>query len=260
MLTLPPSGKAKFMNGTHTIWSMHGRASDALEVYLCGAVDFASFLELQERLVYEVSDREDTLGRLLICEHPPIVTIGREGSHDHLLAPRAEFTSRQMEIRWLNRGGGAIVHQPGQVAFYPIIPLERLGLSVVEYRDHLELAVCRMAREFRVPAFRHPEEAGVFGRGGQFAFTGAAVKYGVSYHGLFVNVAPALDLTRMVRSNRSGCRLTSLAAERVQPISMHAVRESLMRHLAELLGYQRQHLYTGHPLLVRTKRRVYVST
>ena len=107
-------------------WSPRARRSDSLEVYLLGRVDFASAVELQERWVYEISGRRDRQGALFLCEHPPVVTIGRKGSRSQLLTDEQDLRSRLMDVHWLNRGGGALVHSPGQLAAYPIVPLDRL--------------------------------------------------------------------------------------------------------------------------------------
>ncbi len=64
-------------------------------------------LALQQRLVYEAGGRQDATITLLVCEHPPIITIGRGGSRAQLRASAAELASRQIEVRWVNRGGGA---------------------------------------------------------------------------------------------------------------------------------------------------------
>jgi lipoyl(octanoyl) transferase len=230
----------------------------SLEVYLLGLVDFESALFLQERLVCEIAGRNDAQGALLICEHPPIVTIGREGSGAHIRAEPRELVARQIDVRWLNRGGGCLVHAPGQLAIYPIVPLDRLALGTAEYRNRLEESVVDACREVHVSAFRLPGQPGVWCRLGQFAFVGAAVRSWVSYHGMFVNVAPSLEALRLVRSASSGDRVTTLAAQRSQPVSMHAVRSAMVHSLASGLGYERYHLYTGHPLLRRTKRKIYV--
>ena len=235
------------------------RVSDSLEVHLLGLVDFESVLFLQERLVYEISGRNDRQGGLLLCEHPPMVTIGREGSRGHIRVDSRELTSRQMTVRWLNRGGGCLVHAPGQLAVYPILPLDRLELGLTDYRRRLEDAIRDVSRELHVPTWTRDEEPGVWCRLGQLAQIGVAVKSWTSYHGAYVNVAPSLDLMRLVQSNRSGEPVTSLAAQRGRATAMHSVREGLVRHLVRRLGYERFHLYTGHPLLRRTTRKVYVG-
>lgn len=232
-------------------------ASDALEVRLLGLVDFDSALQLQERLVYELSGRDDTRGLLLICEHPPIVTIGREGSRDQLACDPDELAKGRLQVRWLNRGGGCVVHGPGQLAAYPVLPLQRLGLGLAEYRRRLEEAVVNTCADLRVPVAPTCGAPVVSCRCGQFATLGIAVKSWIAYHGLFLNVSPDLGLLRMARWTDCGAPVTSLAAQRCRPTSMHSVRSSLVRHLISSLGYERYHVYTGHPLLRPKRIRVY---
>lgn len=233
------------------------RSPGTLEVRLLGTVDFDAAVLLQKYLHFEISDRNDSHGVVLLCEHPPIITVGREGSRADILADPRELAARQLEFRWLNRGGGCLVHGPGQLAVYPILPLDRLQCGLGDFRARLEQAVLGCCRELRVPAWRYGDRPGVGCRSGQFAFVGATVNSWVSYNGLFINVAPRMDLMRLVRSAPEGSRVTSLAAQRLKPTSMHAVRESLVRDLAVQFGYDDWHVHTGHPLLKRERRRVH---
>lgn len=238
------------MNASATIRFPSREAS--LEVYLLGLVDFDACLHLQERLVAEVAERNDGHAALLVCEHPSLITIGREGSQAQILCEPRELVARQIEVRWLNRGGGAIVHVPGQLAAYPIFPLASRGVGMVSYRERLERAVMDVCHELLVSTTRTEDRAGVWGRHGQVAQVGVAIRSGVTSHGLFLNVSPRMDALRLVES--IGGRQSSLAAERTRVTSMHSVRESLVRNLAARLEYDRYHLYTGHPLLKRTRR------
>lgn len=245
------------MSASSPTWSALSDTSDALEVRLLGTVDFESALQLQERMVYELSGRNDTRGQLLICEHPPIITIGREGSRDQLACDPVDLARQRLQVRWLNRGGGCLVHGPGQLAAYPVLPLRRLGLGLAEYRRRLEDAVMATCDDLRVAASHACGAPGVSCRCGRFAALGVAVKSWIAYHGLFLNVSPDLRLLRMARWTDCGEPVTSLAAQRGRPTSMHSVRSRLVGHLVTALGYERYHVYTGHPLLHRKKIRVY---
>lgn len=236
-----------------TFWSPAGRESASLEVHLLGLVDFDAALFLQERAVFDLIGRDDTQGRLFVCEHPPLISIGREGSRTHLRAEPAELRSRQIDVRWLNRGGGCVVHAPGQLAVYPVIPLARLGLGLDEYRRRLEECVLDVCRELRIPAERRAEP-GVYCRTGQVAQLAVAVKSWIAYQGIFVNVRPDMALQRLADPPLRGSPLSSLEAQRQRPVLMREARESLVRNLASRLEYADYHLYTGHPLLVRTRR------
>lgn len=230
----------------------------SLDVYLLGLVDFESCLWLQERLADEIAGRRDRCGALLVCEHPPLVTMGREASYAHLACEPGEFVVRNMDVRWLNRGGGAIVHGPGQLAAYPILPADRLGFGLTELRARLELSLLDICRELHVSAWREATEPGVWCRCGRLAALGVAVRSGVTHHGLFVNVSPSMDLQRMV-TLPSGARVSSLTAQRQRPTSMHSVRESLIRNLSARFGYESFHVYTGHPSLQRTRQVVAIA-
>ncbi len=123
-----------------------------------------------------------------------------------------------------------------------------------EYRAHLLGSVLDVCRELNLPAWPVEKTAGVAGRGGQFAFIGAAVKRWVAYQGLFLNVHPLLRMQRIVSPGPNGQRPTSLEAVRGRQTPMSTVRESLIRNLTGRLGYAEYQIFTGHPLLKRTRR------
>jgi lipoyl(octanoyl) transferase len=214
-----------------------------------GQVAWADCLALQRRLVYEAG--EGPAGPvLLICEHPPLVTIGRGGSRGHLRLTDAELADRGLEVQRVARGGGCILHLPGQLAIYPIVSLEDHGLSVGAFVGGLQLAIQETLIELRYPALVRPGTAGIWGRTGQLAALGVAVRQGVAYHGAFLNVSPELRLFRYVQTDpRDPAPMSSLLAERSRPARMSAVRAELIPRLATALGCSRYHLYTGHPLL-----------
>src|SRR3984957_11678561 len=82
----------------------HGRAA-VLQAYLLGTVDFEAALVLQKRLVYDISGNRSQAA-LILCEHPPCITVGRQGSRAHILYEPEELHQRRWPIRWVNRGGG----------------------------------------------------------------------------------------------------------------------------------------------------------
>src|SRR5438105_2064981 len=95
-------------------------ADPALQVYLLGLVEFEAALTLQHRLVYEVSGQRSSAA-IILCEHPPMVTVGRRGSGRHLDCGPIDMRNRGWPVRWVNRGNGCLVHQPGQLAIYPLL-------------------------------------------------------------------------------------------------------------------------------------------
>ncbi len=248
----------------------------ALEAFLLGQVDFDVALSLQQRLVEESRRRDDGQVVLLLCEHPPLITVGRGGSPAEVAMQSSLVRNRQIEVRWVNRGGGCLMHSPGQLAIYPIVPLGWHGLSVGEFLRRLQTGIIEALDDLNVPShakgteevsLRSPSIAdnaaakpapsasrlGVWGRTGQLAALGIAVRHWTTYYGAYLNVSPPLGLFRLVRSDPSAAApMSCLVAERCGPVRMTGVRSALVCRLAERFGCDRYHLYTGHPLLRRT--------
>jgi lipoyl(octanoyl) transferase len=222
-----------------------------LQAYLLGLVDFEAALLLQRYLVYQVSgDRQ--AAALLLCEHPPLITVGRQGSRAHILCEPEELRSRGWQVRWVNRGGGCLLHQPGQLAVYPILPLNRLGLGVQTYLDRLQEVLLAVLADFSVRCETRPGQPGVWVNSRLIAGVGVAVRDWVSYYGAVLNVNPDLALFRRVRCG-GGAEppMTSLERERRGPPRPSLVRERLLEHFAARFHFERTSLFFNHPTLPR---------
>lgn len=230
--------------------------SPAVETFLLGRIEFGRCLKLQRRLVGEIGGRDDGQIGLLLCEHPTVITIGRGGSPGEIATDSWLLRSRQIEVRWVNRGGGCLLHCGGQLAIYPIVPLRWHGFSVGEHLERLQAGIVETLDELGVRGHTPPGQYGVWGRTGQLAAVGLAVRNWVTYYGAYLNVCPAMGLFRLVESDPAGqTRMSCLVAERRGRVTMTTVRAALVRHLAEAFGCTRYHLYTGHPLLRDDSRR-----
>lgn len=224
----------------------------AVQVYLLGTVDFASTLALQQRLVFEASGSRDGQMTLLLCEHPPLLSIGRQGSRTDVRIESHELAQRNIETRWVNRGGGAILHQAGQLAVYPIVPLEDYRLSVGEFQTKFLSALRAALVELGVAVQNTSGGSGVWGRTGLLAASGLAVKNSVSYFGAYLNVEPCSPLSRWVLSDLPHAEpMSSLAVERRHRTRMTTVREAVIRHVCDPFTQGRYHIHSRHPWLVR---------
>jgi len=226
--------------------------SPAVETHLLGRISLPRCLELQQRLIGQLGRRDDGQIALLLCEHQQVITIGRGGSPADIATESRPVRSRQIEVHWVNRGGGCMVHCPGQLAIYPLVPLRWHGFSVGEYLERLQAGIIETLDDLNIHANLRPGQAGIWGRSGQLAATGIAVRNWVSYYGVYLNVCPPMGLFKLVETDtiRHG-RMSCLLAERRGPVRMASVRSVLVRHLAEAFGCQRYHLHSGHPLLPR---------
>jgi lipoyl(octanoyl) transferase len=223
--------------------------SPAVETFLLGTLPYLRCLEFQQRLVRQVAERDDGQIVVLLCEHPDVITIGRGGRPSQVSGGKRLLESRQIETHWTNRGGGCLIHCPGQLAIYPILPLRWHDFSVGEYVHRFQAALAETLTELGVQIQTSAGRYGVWGRTGQIAAMGVAVRDWITWQGAYLNVSPALGLFRMVETDPGHGPMSSIAAERCGVVRMATVRALLVRHLTEAFGCDRYHLYTGHPWL-----------
>jgi lipoyl(octanoyl) transferase len=223
----------------------------ALRAYLLGQVDFEKSLALQRALVFQTSGERDTR-TLVLCEHAPLITMGRHGSPAHVRCDADELRTRRWRVRWVNRGGGCLLHLPGQLAVYPILALDRHGLGLAAYLERLHRVLVAVLDDFSVRAGTRPGEPGVWVSSRLVAGVGVAVRDWVAYFGAFLNIDPDLAPFRLVRSGGpSDGPMTSLVRERRGPLRSALVRERLLEHFAAAFGCVRTSLFFGHPLVGR---------
>jgi lipoyl(octanoyl) transferase len=135
--------------------------------------------------------------RLLLVEHPAVLTLGRHADASHVRVPESELSARSIELIRIERGGDVTYHGPGQLVAYPIVALARRGLLVRPFVRALEAAMADTCAAFGVAAGRrdgHPgcwvEPDGLSPR--KIGALGIRVERGVSYHGIALNIAPDL--------------------------------------------------------------------
>jgi lipoyl(octanoyl) transferase len=228
------------------------KATDSLlQVYLLGCLDFQAALSLQRRLAYEVAGNRSTAA-VLVCEHPLMVTIGREGSWGHLRSGPQELRARGWPVRWVNRGGGCWLQVPGQLAFYPILPLDRLGLSVQDHLQHIQATVIDLLDDFSIRAEMQEGSADIRVGARSIAGLGVAVRDWVSYFGAALNLNPDLELFRDLFTAEAPSGLaTSLERERHGPLRPALVRERLLEHFAARFHFDQTRVFFDYPSLKR---------
>jgi len=217
-----------------------------LHAYLLGQVDYEEGLRLQRLLVEEVRRRRDHAA-LVVCEHPPYISVGRHGSHAHILINDEALEHRRWRVRWVNRGGGCFLHVPGQLAISPILPLDRLDLGIQAFLDRLHQALVAVLDDFTVLATTRPGRAGVWVGGRMIAGVGVAVRDWVSWHGAVLNVCPDLQPFRHVRPGAGEEPMTSLSRERHGTPRVAHVRQSIVEHIRERFGLASPSIFFGHP-------------
>lgn len=194
------------------------RQRDPISAVWLGRVPYREAWELQRRLAAARAD--GTIGdRLLLLEHPAVLTLGKHADEAHVLASTDELARRGIEVLRVERGGEVTYHGPGQLVAYPILALSRRGLLVRPLVRALEAAMVATCAAAGIVASRregHPgcwsDPDGAAPR--KIGALGLRVERGVSFHGIALNVDPDLDDFELIDPcGMPGVTSTSIARE-----------------------------------------------
>ena len=181
-----------------------------LDVIQAGVVPYAEALDWQRQLAEDRIAGRLAHDVLLLLEHPPVLTLGRNSHEAHVLEQHG------IDVFEVERGGDVTFHGPGQLVGYPIIDLKAYKQDLHWYLRTLEQAVIDALARLDIPADRNPGLTGVWTRGGgrKIASIGIHVKQWVTWHGFALNVTT--DLThfeRIVPCGIQGVEMTSVERE-----------------------------------------------
>ena len=137
-----------------------------------GRLDYATALALQEQ-VCALRQQERIGDVLLLVEHPPVLTLGRNAQPQHVVASRELLARRGIPVFATNRGGDVTYHGPGLLVGYPILNLRRCTppIGVVEYLRKLEEVLIHACADYGVLSQRAVGRAGVWTMPGQSVLT-----------------------------------------------------------------------------------------
>jgi lipoate-protein ligase B len=192
---------------------------------------------------------------VLFCEHPVSLTVGRSGSRAHIRFSDAQLRHNRISVRWVSRGGPCVLHGPGQLAVYPIVPLEQVGWSAGEYLRRFQSALVGAFAHVGIRGETRPHSFGIRGRSGLLAAMGVAVRRWITCHGAFVNVNPQMQRYGFVESDPAAAAdgekttMGCLVAERRTGVRPASVRSALVQSMSAAFESPQYHLFTGHPWL-----------
>ena len=207
-----------------------------------GLVGYAEAYALQKRIV--AARKTEAIGDvLLLCEHPHVITQGRNGKREHLLASEHVLRQKGMEYYETSRGGDITYHGPGQIVGYPILNLGAIRRDVVWYVRTLEEAMIQATAEFGIKAERVAGKTGIWVRIGnteeKLAAIGVHISRWVTSHGFAYNVSTDLrNFDLIVPCGIAECRVTSLEKLLGRSVEEKEVSPRIAKHLGELLGLE----------------------
>ena len=205
-----------------------------------GLISWADAYALQERLVAarKAGAIDDVF---LLCEHPHVITLGRNANRANLLASEHVLRQKGVELHATNRGGDITYHGPGQIVGYPILNLNSIKRDVGWYVRTLEEVMIRASRDFGVTAFRIMGKTGIWVQTGateeKLAARGVHISRWVTSPGFAYNVSTVLRYFELiVPCGIVDRKATSLEKLLARSISLDEVKPRLTQHLSELFS------------------------
>ena len=231
----------------------------AVAVWLAGTLGLDAYAAMAEQLAWEVSEPGGRPPTLMLYDPAPSITIGRLGSRADVGLSDDECRARGLEVRFVGRGGGAVLHGPGQIGISMFASLADLGFGrhdVGSYVERLEAGLEAAIRSLRCGAARDSRMHGIFGRTGLLAAIAVAVRRGVVWHGGFLNIQPPLELHRRIKSvpvaaGAGTHTMGSVEADVQRRVRLQDARAALVEHLVDAFEFPQSHIQSGFPIAIQ---------
>jgi lipoyl(octanoyl) transferase len=207
-----------------------------------GLIPYAPAYDVQRQLV--AGRKAHTIPDvLLLCEHPHVITLGRNGSRDNLRVSDELLRKENVEFYPSDRGGDVTYHGPGQIVGYPILDLTEHRRDIGWYVAQLEEVMIRATADFGLAAKRIAGQHGAWldtPRGEEkLGALGVHLSRWVTSHGFAYNVSTDLGyFDLIVPCGISGKGVTSLERAIGRSVVLDDVRERLIAHFAEVFAFE----------------------
>ena len=215
-------------------------------VLYLGRVAYGTALQLQSTLL-EMRKSQRIENTLLLLEHPPVITLGRNARLANVLAPPEFLAQRGVELFDIDRGGDVTFHGPGQLVAYPIVDLRSFDPKVgaVEYVRRLEEVLIRTCGDYGIGAQRIKGLTGVWTYAlrnkpeAKIAAIGVHISRSVTTHGFALNVATDLDaFSLIVPCGITDRQVTSMERELQKSLALEDVASSASRNFGRVFQTQ----------------------
>ncbi len=208
-----------------------------LEIQDWGSLPYGVAYKRQNAFVEKRIDG-NAQDRLVLVEHPPVVTIGRSGGLQDLRISEDALLQKGIALHRVDRGGMATFHGPGQMVAYPILELKTRDLHT--YLQKLQETLATVLRIYGLRPRLHNGKPGVWVDSAKVASIGIAVRKWVTYHGVALNVnTDPRWFNWIIPCGHPNEKITSMERELGHPLDMCEVKETFIRTFCTLFGYPR---------------------
>ncbi|HWR35835.1 MAG TPA: lipoyl(octanoyl) transferase LipB [Clostridia bacterium] len=229
-----------------------------ISVVNLGRVDYSSAQELQKTLV-DLRKQNRISDVLLLLEHTPVITLGRNAKENNIVASRELLASREVEVVDCDRGGDVTFHGPGQLVAYPIFDLRafREKIGAVEFVRRLEEVLMLTCAFYGIATQRIKGMTGVWTNAEppararveprtsnapwperKIAAIGVHISRAVTSHGFALNVSTDLDYFNLIVPCGLTKPVTSIEFETGQNPSLEEVMPVVTRHFGQVFQQQ----------------------
>ncbi len=201
-----------------------------------GIEEYGKVFELQKTL--NQARRNGTIpDTVILLEHHPCLTIGRNGGLDHILVSDQFLDQEGIKVYETDRGGDITYHGPGQLVCYPILDLNGFGRDIHLYARLIEETLIRTLDSFGIAAGRKSDYPGVWVGDAKIGAEGIGIQHWVTMHGVSLNVCPDLrHFSFIVPCGISTLGITSMEKLLGYPIHMSLVKRELRRNLSSIFN------------------------
>jgi len=210
-----------------------------------GIISYAKAYEQQKELFEKaILDKKNNIpvkNKIIFCEHPHVITLGKNGLSANLLYSEKSLAEKQIELYHVDRGGDITYHGPGQLVGYPIFDLDFFRLGLKEYIFRLEEGIIRTIAAYGLTGERLEGATGVWlntqepKKARKIAAIGVRSSRYITMHGFALNVNTDLSYFKFINPCGFADKgVTSLEKELENKVDIEKIKEQLLKHLIEL--------------------------
>ncbi len=168
-----------------------------LNVHHLGTISYKEAFKMQT-ILQKRRINEEIPDTLLLLEHPTVITMGKRGEDCDIKAPQSLLHSKNIPIEYVNRGGQATLHSPGQLVGYLICHLYNKQKAVRQFIYNLENILIDTLSQWNIKASHHEKHRGVWVSHKKIASIGISIQHGVTMHGFALNINNDLQLFNLI--------------------------------------------------------------
>ncbi|MEJ2617582.1 MAG: lipoyl(octanoyl) transferase LipB [Ignavibacteriaceae bacterium] len=202
-----------------------------------GLIDYKEAWDLQKH-TFELRHQKKISDIIYLLEHPHTYTLGKVADEKNLIGSKEYLDKKKISVYNIDRGGDITYHGPGQIVGYPIIDLNEWQKDTHKYLRSLEEVIIRTCGYYGIKGIRDPEYTGVWIENRKIAAIGVKISRWITMHGFAFNVNTDLSLfTGIIPCGIVDKEVTSLQKELSRSVSIHEVKEILLKNFIEVFGY-----------------------